>query len=147
MKTAYIEAKNKQNILQNLQTGDLVKFEADVHPIIFHYGIIDRVGNDLFIYHNQATFLNKNGGSMIREDFNEYAKGRKIISVEKTGLDREALSEMADLLKSHRYDFVNNNCEHFVNKLRNNKFVSPTAGKIALGVLVVTGIFFILKKR
>tara|TARA_R110000850_G_scaffold87677_5_gene188480 strand:- start:9 stop:452 length:444 start_codon:yes stop_codon:yes gene_type:complete len=147
MKTAYIEADVKKHNLKNMQTGDLIKFEADVHPIIFHYGIIDRVSDKLYIYHNQLSFVNKSGGSMIREDFNEYANGRKIISIEKTGLNKDQLQQMADVLKSHKYDFVNNNCEHFVNKLKINRFISPTAGKIALGLVVLTGIIWYMKKR
>ena len=147
MSEIYLESDIKQAKMSQLETGDLVKFQADITPIIFHYGIIERIGDDLFIYHNQATFTNKFGGGMVREDFKKYAKGRKVVSIEKTGLDGKQLREITDLLKTKRYHWVNNNCEHFVNKLKSNKFISPTVGKLALGLVVSAGIFWYLKKK
>jgi len=147
MKTSYMESLVKNEKFKKLQTGDLVKFEADLHPIIFHYGIIQRVNDELFIYHNQMSFLNKNGGSLVRENFEKYAKGRKIISIEKTNIDSESLSQIADLLKDKKYHFVNNNCEHFANTVRLKKFISPTAKKLAIALVIgLTAIVIIRKK-
>lgn len=146
MVKTYLQSALKNQKMDQFETGDLVKFEADIHPIIFHYGIIEKVGNDLFIYHNQATFKNKFGGGLVREDFKEYAKGRHIVSVEKTGLDRNHLKEMTELLKKNRYHWVNNNCEHFVNYFRNTKFISPTVGNVSISILVGLSVIYLLKK-
>lgn len=146
MKLAYIESHIKNYNIQQLETGDLVKLEADVLPIIFHYGIIDRVGEDVFIYHNQYSFLNKVGGSIIREDFIKYAKGRKIVSIEKTGLNKADLYGIVNILKDKKYDFVDNNCEHFVNKFKNNKFTSPTTKKISIAIVGITALIVLMSR-
>lgn len=143
MTYTFTEAKAKKYQLNNLDTGDLVKFEADVMPILFHYGIVKRYGDKLYIYHNQTSFLNKNGGSLIMEDLNEYAKGRRIVKIEKTGIDENDLQQMVDALAGHKYDLVNNNCEHFVNKLKSNNFKSPTMAYVGLGIVGIVGLIYI----
>lgn len=147
MKIAYLEADIKKYSLDKLHTGDLVKFQSDISPIIYHYGIIDRVGNELYIFHNQATFKNKSGGGIIREDFKKYASGRKIVEVTHTGLTKNEISEIVEVLKNKKYHFLNNNCEHFINNLRRSKFVSPQAGKWALGLAIIISAFIILKRE
>lgn len=147
MKTAYIEADIKQHSFNKLQTGDLVKLQADISPIIYHYGIIDRIGNDLYIFHNQATFKNRLGGGIIREDFKKYALGRKIVEVNQTGLTKNELSGIIEVLKTKKYHFLNNNCEHFINNLRKSKLISPQAGKWALALIIIIGAISILKRK
>lgn len=147
MNLSYVEAQGKQINISKLETGDLIKMQADICPIIYHYGIIDREGNSIYIIHNQRDFINKNGGSIIRENFNNYIKGRKLISVEKTNLKRDDLSKITELLQSHKYHFVNNNCEHFVNQIKSNKFISPQASNWAfVTVILITALIIIRKK-
>jgi hypothetical protein len=121
--------------------------EAEVFPIIYHWGIIDKTPEGTFIYHNQPDLLNKKGGSLIREEFNKYISGKKIVSIEHTTATSENISELAELLSDKKYDFINNNCEHFVNKFKNNTWVSPQAGKFGLGLIVVISVILYLNRK
>jgi hypothetical protein len=145
--TAYIDNQEQLDKIKSLKTGDLVKFKADILPIIYHYGIVDVIDEDIFIIHNQTDFINKNGGNLLREDFRKYAKGRKIISVEKTGFNRDQLSEITEFLKDKKYHFINNNCEHFISQLKTNKFTSPQVIKWSLITVALIGISIVIKKR
>lgn len=147
MTSAYLDASIKSYNINQLQTGDLVKFQADIMPVIYHYGIIDRVGNNLYLYHNQPNFINRNGGSLIREDFKKYAKGRKIVEIQKTGLTNDDLAEMTEILQDKKYNFVSNNCEHFINGLRENKFISPQVIKWTFGLTVVVISIIVLTRK
>ena len=147
MKTAYLESNIKHYNLEQLQTGDLIKFQADVAPIIYHYGIIHRTGDNLHIYHNQATFKNRAGGGLIREDFKKYIKGRKIVDIEKTGLNDSQLSEMTEILRHKKYHWINNNCETFINNLMVEKRIYPQLGKWALGLIGIIGVIWWIKRK
>lgn len=145
--TGYLEASVKAISVANLRTGDLVKMEADFFPIIYHWGLIDRTADGIFIYHNQPDLLNKKGGSMIREEFNKYISGKKIVAIEHTDLSSDNIAHIAEVLSDKKYDFINNNCEHFVNKIRDNKWVSPQAGKFGLGIIVLISLILYFNRK
>lgn len=135
-----IKIKNREHTISKLQTGDLIKLRAEVLPILYHYGIIERQGEDLYIYHNQTDKINSNGGNLVCEPLDKYIKGKDIVSVTKTNLNSSDLKQMYNSLKSMKYDFINFNCEHFVNFATDKKFVSNQVFKwssiIAIGLLV-----------
>jgi hypothetical protein len=146
--TEYLEASVKAYNISHLQTGDLVKMEAEVFPIIFHWGVIERTSEGVYIYHIQPDLINKKGGSLIREEFKRYIGGKKIVSIEHTDISSHDISEIAETLSDKKYDFINNNCEHFINKIRNNKWVSPQAGKFGIGlILVISLILYVNRKK
>lgn len=135
-----IKIKNREHTISKLQTGDLIKSKVEVLPLLYHYGIIERQGDKLFIYHNQTDKINSNGGNLICEPLENHIKGKDIISVTKTNLSSSDLSQMYNSLKGLKYDFINFNCEHFVNFATDKKFISNQVFKwssiIAIGVLV-----------
>jgi hypothetical protein len=135
-----IKIQNREHTISKLQTGDLIKSKVEVLPILYHYGIIERQGDELFIYHNQTDKINSNGGNLICEPLENHIKGKDIISVTKTNLSSSDLSQMYNSLKGLKYDFINFNCEHFVNFATDKKFISNQVFKwssiIAIGVLV-----------
>ena len=45
-----IKIENRNFIISKLETGDLIKTKAEDYPLIFHYGIIDKQENSLFIF-------------------------------------------------------------------------------------------------
>lgn len=142
----YFEAQIKERLINELETGDLLTMKAETFPIIYHYGIIEKENNELFIYHNQTDFYNGFGGSIVRQPFMDYIRGREIVHVEPTGLSKENIDGIVDELKDKRYHFINNNCEHFANKLKNNKFISLQVSNIAVTGLLIFGLIYTLKK-
>ena len=135
-----IKIQNREHIISKLKTGDLIKLKVDILPILYHYGIIEKQNDKLYIYHLQIEKINIHGGNLICEPLEKYIKGKDILSVIETNLSSNDLSRMYESLKKNKYDFINFNCEHFVNFASENKLISNQVFKwgsiIAIGVLV-----------
>ena len=105
-----IKIKNREHAISKLETGDLIKLKVDILPILYHYGIVEKQGDELYIYHLQTDKINSNGGNLICEPLEKYMKGRDIISVTKSDLGNKDLKKMYEALKGYKYDFINFNC-------------------------------------
>jgi hypothetical protein len=142
-----IKLENKNNTISKLKTGDLVKTKAEDYPLIFHYGIIDKQGNSLFILHNHPDKKNSKGGSIVKEPFDKWIKGKDIVSVEPTNLKTDDIDELYEKLKVYKYDFLNFNCEHFVNFAKNNDYVSPQVLRWTTLIAIGITTFYLLRKK
>lgn len=142
-----IKIQNRNYLISKLETGDLIKIRAEVLPIIYHYGIVEKQGDTLYIYHNQTDKINPNGGSLVCEPLEKYIKGRDILSVVKTDLSSKDLKEMYEALKTFKYDFIHYNCEHFVNFTTDKKAISNQVFK--WGAIFVIGAFayYLIKNK
>lgn len=136
-----IQVENRNHTISKLETGDMIKVQSEILPIIYHYGIIEKKGDKIYIYHNQPDKINSKGGGLIKENLSDFILGRDIVSVHKTKMNSEDLDEMYEALKDLKYDFVNFNCEHFINFATDKKYVSNQVFKwtavAVLGLLVV----------
>ena len=142
-----IKIQNRDYTISKLKTGDLIKLKVEILPILYHYGIVEKQGDDLFIYHMQTDKINKNGGNLICEPLQNYIKGKDIISATSTNLNSKDLSKMYESLKGYKYDFINFNCEHYVNFVTDKKFVSNQVFK--WGSIIAIGFFvtYLIKKN
>jgi len=142
-----IKLQNKINTISKLKTGDLVKTKAEDYPLIYHYGIIDKTENQMFILHNHPDKRNSKGGTIVKEPFDKWIKGKDIVSVESTNLKTDDIDELYEKLKVYKYDFINFNCEHFVNFAKNNDYVSPQVLRWTslIGIGIIT--FYLLRKK
>jgi hypothetical protein len=142
-----IKLQNKKNTISKLKTGDLVKTKAEDYPLIYHYGIIDKNENGFFILHNHPDKRNSKGGTIVKETFDKWIKGKDIVSVESTNLKTNDIDELYEKLKVYKYDFINFNCEHFVNFAKNNDYVSPQVLRwtTLIGIGIIT--FYLLRKK
>lgn len=143
-----IKIQNREHTISKLKTGDLIKLKVDVLPILYHYGIIEKQNDKLYIYHLQIEKMNIYGGNLICEPLEKYIKGKDILSVIETNLSSKDLSVMYESLKKKKYDFINFNCEHFVNFASDKKLISNQVFKwgsiVAIGILVT---YLIRKNR
>jgi len=142
-----IKLENKQHTITKLKTGDLIKTKAEDYPLIFHYGIIDKQGDSLFILHNHPDKKNSKGGSIVKEPFDKWIKGKDIVSVEPTNLKTDDIDELYEKLKVYKYDFLNFNCEHFVNFAKNNDYVSPQVLRWTTLIAIGITTFYLLRKK
>lgn len=143
-KKEYLNAQTKHRVIENLQTGDLLKFKADTFlPLLYHYGIVSFERGKKYIYHLQTSRENKYGGNLIRDNFDEYVKGREILEVQNLKLNREEFQEVLEKIKKEKYNVFTNNCEHFVHYLKDKKAVSPQlkAWGLAVSLGVLTYLF------
>lgn len=142
-----IKIENRNFIISKLQTGDLIKTKAEIYPLIFHYGIVEKNLEGIFIIHNHPDKINSNGGNTVKEPLEKWIKGREIVSVEKTDLKTDDIEKLYQELKKYKYDFINFNCEHFVNFAKNKKYISPQVLRWTTIALIGLGVYFLIKNK
>jgi hypothetical protein len=142
-----MKIENRDYIISKLETGDLLKTKAETYALIFHYGIVEKNLDGLFIIHNHPDKINSKGGNTVREPLEKWIKDRHIISVEKTSLKTDDIEKLYQELKKYKYDFINFNCEHFVNFAKNKNYVSPQVLRWTTLALIGLGVYFLLKNK
>ena len=142
-----VKIENRKHKISKLQTGDLIKTKADILPIIYHYGIIIKEENKIFIIHNHPDKINSKGGNTIKEPLEKWIKGKDIVSVEHTDLKVDDINELLNTLKNYKYDFINFNCEHLVNFAKNKDYVSPQVLRWTTIAIIGISVYFLLKNK
>jgi hypothetical protein len=142
-----VKIENRKHKISKLQTGDLIKTKADILPIIYHYGIIIKEENEIFIIHNHPDKINSKGGNTIKEPLEKWIKGKDIVSVEHTNLKVDDINELLNTLKNYKYDFINFNCEHLVNFAKNKDYVSPQVLRWTTIAIIGISVYFLLKNK
>lgn len=142
-----IKQKNKQYLISKLTTGDLIKTKAEQYPLIYHYGIIYKTIDGLFILHNHPDKRNSNGGTIVKEPLDKWIKGKDIVFIEKTNLNTNDIEELYNKLKKYKYDFINFNCEHFVNFAKNKDYVSPQVLRWTTLIAIGITAFYLIRKK
>ena len=95
-----VKIENRDFLVSKLETGDLVKTKAESYPLIFHYGIVEKNLEGLFIIHNHPDKINSKGGNTVREPLEKWIKGREIVSVEKTDLKTDDIEKQISLAQT-----------------------------------------------
>ena len=142
-----IKIENRKHLVSKLKTGDLIKTKADILPIIYHYGIIIKEENEIFIIHNHPDKVNSKGGNIVREPLKKWTKGKDIVSIEHTDLKVNDINELEEILKNYKYDFINFNCEHLVNFAKNKDYVSPQLLRWTSIAIISITVYFLLKYK
>jgi hypothetical protein len=142
-----IRIENRDYVISHLKTGDLVKIKSEILPIIYHYGIIDLTPEGIFILHNHPDKFNSKGGNVIKERFDKWIKAKDIVSVEKTNLNTHDIDELQKALKEYKYDFINFNCEHFVNFAKNKSYASPQVIRWTSIVAISLLVYYLIRNK
>lgn len=147
MNLAEIKTQNRNFTISKLENGDLIKVSTGGLGLIAHYGIIEKSGGNVYIIHNHPDSINSKGGNVVKELLNDWIKGREIISVEKTNLKTSEIRELYEYLKTYKYDFMNFNCEHFVNFAKGNKYRSSQVFKWTTFVAIGALVYYLIRKN
>lgn len=147
MNLAEIEIQNRNHTISKLENGDLIKVSTGGLGLIYHYGIIEKSKGDVFIIHNHPDKINSKGGNVVKEPLKDWIKGRHIISVEKTNLKTSEVRELYEYLKPYKYDFMNFNCEHFVNFAKGSKYRSSQVFKWTIAVALGAIIYYLIRNK
>ena len=140
-----VKIENRNVIISKFETGDLIKTKGQVFPLIYHYGIVEKNLDGIFVIHNHPDKLNSKGGNTVREPLDKWIKNRHIVSVEQTDLKLEDIEKIYQTLKKYKYDFINFNCEHFVNYVRYHNRVSNQVQKIKQFIIIGLYALMVLK--
>jgi hypothetical protein len=142
-----LKIKNRQYCISKLETGDLIKVKSEILPIIYHYGIIEKNGSDILIIHNHPQSINSKGGNVCKEHLSKFIKNRDIISVEKTNLKINEINKIYEHLKEYKYDFINFNCEHFVNFINGKRYSSSQVFKWTSLLAITALVYYLIKNK
>lgn len=142
-----IKIENREFLFSKLKTGNLIKTNSVTYPMIYHYGIVEKKPEGLFIIHNHPDKINSKGGNTVKEPLEKWIKGREIVSIEETNLKPDDINNLYQELKKYKYDFLNFNCEHFVNFAKNKTYVSPQVLKWTSVALIGLTVYLLLKNK
>ncbi len=137
----------KELLLQSLKTGDVIKVKAEILPIIYHYGIVVKNENNFVVYHNDPFTFNRKGGNIIKENAEDWIKNKEIVCVINTNLTEIDIELKVKNSIKDKYHFFNNNCEHFIDGIRNNIVYSPQVVGWTIAIASIALAYSILKKR
>ena len=101
----------------------------------------------MYIYHFQPDRKNKSGGNLLRDKLKDYIKGKEIISVVKSNIDESEIRQVLEKLKKEKYNVFSNTCEHFVNFIKEKKFISTQLKNWGLIISLSIATYLILSKK
>lgn len=142
-----IKVENRNHIFSKLETGDIIKTKAQVYPLINHYGIVQKDGDKLDIWHLQTDKVNSKGGNVVKESLDQWIKGRDIVSVEKTSLKTSDLKSIYEALSEHKYSPMHFNCEHFVNFAKGKGYISTQTIKWTSVAIIGALVYYLIRTR
>jgi len=143
-----LKIENRSHIVSKLKTGDTITTKSKLIPLYIHYGIIERIGDEIFIVHLHPDKVNSSGGNLVKEPLDKWlVGGREIVSIQETNLDSATLDQLYKDLKDQKYDHINYNCEHFVNFAKGDYFVSRQVVKYT-GILIIgVFVYYLIKNK
>lgn len=85
---------------------------------IYHFGILIVNDSERYVYHNSPdNELNDYGGSIRRDEIDEFLVKYKIINITKTSLTEDLVQFRTSKLLGFKYHVVKFNCNSYVRKI------------------------------
>jgi hypothetical protein len=143
-----LKIENRNHIVSKLKTGDTITTKSKLIPLYIHHGIIERIGDEVFIVHLHPDKINSSGGNLVKEHLSKWlVEGREIVSIQETNLDSATLDQLYKDLKSEKYDHINYNCEHFVNFAKGDYFVSRQVVQYTGILLIGAFVYYLIRNK
>jgi hypothetical protein len=143
-----LKIDNRSHTVSKLKTGDTITTKSKLIPLYIHYGIIERIGDEIFIVHLHPDKINSSGGNLVKEPLSKWlVGGREIVSIQETNLDSATLDQLYKDLKDQKYDHINYNCEHFVNFAKGDYFVSRQVVKYTSILIIGAFVYYLIKNK
>jgi hypothetical protein len=102
-------------ILEKLNEGDVIYTTCAGTPAVcYHLGIVFDNGIKKLIYHNDPSNINKYGGSITAEPYDDFMKGRIINKIIRTNAKNDEIVNVSRKYKTQRWHYMFFNCEDFV---------------------------------
>jgi len=124
----------------DFKTGDFITARVKFVPVLFHRGIVVVDDDCVYIYHNSPKLKNDFGGSVVRENIEDWLKTRDIISIVPTDMTKEYIEQTSLSLAEYPFDIASFNCEHFAFYLKDGSLKSP---QLTIWSIVTGALFFL----
>jgi hypothetical protein len=107
---------------EKLNQGDVIYTTCvNYAAACYHLGIVYDDGNSKIIYHNDPSNINKFGGSVCGESYEQFMKGRIVQNVIRTNAKNDEILKIAKKCKYERWNTMFFNCEDFVLEIVDGK--------------------------
>jgi len=100
--------------LDKLNEGDVIYTTCTNYALCYHLGIVYDDGGKKRIYHNDPSNMNKYGGTVCAESYENFMKGRIVQRVVRTKATNQDILRVAKKCKYEVWDSMFFNCEDFV---------------------------------
>jgi len=101
-------------LIEKLKEGDIIYTNCIGNELCYHLGIVYCKGDKKFVFHNAPTQINRFGGTIVFETFEEFKKGRDIKRIVRTNVTNQKILQVVNKHKSEVWDSLFFNCEDFV---------------------------------
>jgi hypothetical protein len=101
-------------LVEKLKEGDIIYTNCIGNELCYHLGIVYCKGNQKYVFHNAPTQINRHGGTIVFETFEDFKKGRDIKRIVRTNVTNQRILQVVNKHKTEVWDSLFFNCEDFV---------------------------------
>jgi hypothetical protein len=101
-------------LVDKIKEGDILYTNCIGNELCYHLGIVYSKGGKKYIFHNAPTQINRFGGTVVYEKFEDFKKGRDIKRIVRTNVTNQRILQVVNKHKSEVWDSLFFNCEDFV---------------------------------
>ena len=114
-----------------MKKGDILEFSR-ANGLFYHYGMY--IGDNKVIHRDKSR-----RGSIFVTDLDDMIGGMRIVSPRFPRVPTDiAIARAHDMMEAYEYNFLTNNCEHFVNFVRYDRPYSKQVRRIwAFGLYIM----------
>jgi len=122
-------------MLHKLNEGDVIYTSCKDFELCYHLGIVYNENGKKLIFHNSPENINKYGGSVICESYENFIKDREVINVVPTVAKNKDIIFCSNRNKYEVWDTFFFNCEDFVAEVVEGKRQSDLRDAYQIGIL------------
>jgi len=127
------------------EVGDIISAKR-ANQIVTHKGIFLTINNKGYIMHAARLTRNVYGGNLVIEPMEIFFSTRKFISRMPTELTNDEIINYALKNINVKFDYLTQNCEHFVYGCLNKRHSPQLVGYSILGIFILYLLIHLQKK-
>jgi hypothetical protein len=101
-------------LVDKLKEGDIIYTNCIGNELCYHLGIVYSKEGKKYVFHNAPTQINRFGGTIVYEKFEDFKKGRDIKRIVRSNVTNQRILQVVNKHKTEVWDSLFFNCEDFV---------------------------------
>jgi hypothetical protein len=101
-------------LIEKLKEGDIIYTNCIGNELCYHLGIVYSKEGKKYVFHNAPTQINRFGGTIVYEKFEDFKKGRDIKRIVRSNVTNQRILQVVNKHKTEVWDSLFFNCEDFV---------------------------------